>query len=137
MNIHNPLKRLCQPLLLQVNFKDPYWAIPAGAARGWLLLAVCADLLAQWLVGKPSMLTVALSCSTMVLGWTLPSRLVGAIAGLYVTQAAVSVAIVKLVSLSGSPLLTSACTVIWSVWCFLMLAQLVLLYIRTPKALMA
>lgn len=131
-----PLKRLFQPLTLKVCFKDGYWDIGRVQARCWVGGALAADLLAQGLVGKPSMATILASILTMALFWAVPPRLAGAAAGLYITQALVSIAVVMLAAASGSSRVVGAAAYLWSAWCLAALVILVLRYIRTPKVLM-
>ena len=134
--MHLPFKRLFQPLLLRVCFKHPYWDIGRAQARCWIVGALVTDLLAQWLVGVPSVTSILASLLTVALFWAAPARLAGAVGGLYVTQALVSVLVVTVAATSGSRLVVGAAAYLWSAWCMAALIVLVLRYIRTPKALM-
>lgn len=97
---------------------------------------MAADLLAQWLVGMPTPMSLLASLLTIAIFWAVPPRLAGAVAGLYITQALVSIAVVTAAATSGSALVVSVAAYLWSGWCLLALVQVVLRYIRTPKALM-
>lgn len=130
------LKRLIQPVLLQVDFKDSFWNISAQSARFWILAAMVSDLLAQWLVGIPTVWSILASTMTLAVLWYVPARLAGAIGGLYVTQALTSILIVSLVALCGVKWVVAMAAYVWSAWCLFALIQVVLLYLRTPKALM-
>lgn len=132
----SPFKRLVQPLLLKVEFRDSYWDISRAQARCWIGGAMAADFLAQWSVGKPSVLTILASLLTIAVFWAAPARLAGAVGGLYITQALVSIAVVTAAATSGSSLVVAGAAYLWSGWCLLALVQVVLRYIRTPKALM-
>lgn len=134
--MQSPFKRLTQPLLLKVDFRDSYWNISRAHARCWVGAAMAADLLAQGLVGRPNLLTILASMLTIAVLWAVPARLAGAVAGLYVTQALVSIVAVAAAATSGSALVVSGAAYLWSGWCLLALVQVVLLYLRTPKALM-
>ena len=131
-----PLKRLVQPLTLKVCFKDQYWNISRAHARSWVVGAFGADMLAQWLVGAPTIYSILASLLTIVLFWAAPVRLAGAAGGLYVAQALASILVVSVTAASGSKLLVSTAAYAWSTWCMVALVVLVLRYIRTPKALM-
>jgi hypothetical protein len=130
------LKRLVQPLTLKVCFKEAYWDITRTQARCWIGGALAADFLAQWLVGKPSAITILGSLLTLAMFWAVPARLAGAVGGLYITQALVSIGVVSVAAHSGSQFVVGAAAYLWSAWCMAALVVLVLRYIRTPKALM-
>lgn len=134
--MQSPFKRLTQPLLLKVEFRDAYWNISRTHARCWIAGAMAADLLAQWLVGKPNPLTILASLLTIAIFWAVPARLAGAVGGLYIMQALVSIAVVTLAATSASSIVVAGAAYLWSGWCLLALVLVVLRYIRTPKALM-
>lgn len=134
--MQQPFKRLFEPLTLRVCFKDPYWNISPTSARCWIVGAIGADLLAQALVGAPTLFSVLASLLTILVFWAVPRRLAGAAGGLYIAQALVSILVVSLAATSGSKLLVAGAAYAWSTWCLVALVVLVLRYIRTPKALM-
>lgn len=126
-------KILLEPLMLKVNFQDPTWNTSRQTV--WLLIgaAIAADLVAQFLVGDPSVFTVALSLLSVFLGF-FPTRVAVALAGLYITQSIGSILVVTGLVLLGLPkpavvLLAS----FWQLWCFVAMARLILRYIRTPR----
>ena len=134
--MQSPLKRLIQPLTLKVCFKDGYWDISRTAARLWIGGALAADLLAQWLVGAPTVTSILASSLTLALFWAVPARLAGAAGGLYISQALVSILVVTAAATSGRRVVVGAAAYLWSAWCIAALVVMVLRYIRTPKALM-
>jgi hypothetical protein len=127
-------KRLIEPLGLNVDFTDPYWNISRAAACGWLGAAMAADLLAQWLVGRPTWWTLGASAMTIALFWALPPRLAGAVGGLYIGQALVSILVAYAAATAGSAVLVATAAYLWSAWCLFALVRLGLNYLRTPKA---
>lgn len=134
--MRTPFKRLLEPHAIKVDFTDQYWNISAAQARWWLSAAVAADLLVQALAGKPSLFTVLASLLTLAIFWAIPARLSGAVGGLYVTQALVSLLIVTVTATLGSKMLVDIAALMWSGWSMFALVRLILAYIRTPKALM-
>lgn len=130
------IKRFLDPLTLRVDFTDPYWKATPGQARGWLVGAVAADMLVQYLIGQPSLFTILASTLTILVFWALPARLSGAVGGLYIAQAACSWLIVTVVSMYGSRGVVDTATLVWSGWCLFALLRLLLCYMRTPKAAM-
>ncbi|KVP39509.1 hypothetical protein [Burkholderia ubonensis] len=131
----NPFKRVVAPLVLKVDFTDPYWNISTVQARCWLGAAVAADLLVQWVAGLPNVLTVLASFLTLVIFWALPARLSGAVGGLYIGQALASLPVVTAAAMVSRNVAEIA-GIGWSGWCMFALVRLILGYIRTPKALM-
>lgn len=131
-----PFKRLLEPLTLKVCFKDQYWNISRTAARSWIAGAIGADLLAQALVGTPTLFSILGSLLTLIMFWAVPPRLAGAAGGLYLSQALASILVVSVAATSGSKLVVACAAYAWSTWCLVALVVLVLRYIRTPKALM-
>ncbi|KVP75545.1 hypothetical protein WJ96_07515 [Burkholderia ubonensis] len=131
----NPFKRIAAPLVLKVDFTDPYWNISAGQARCWLGGAVAADLLVQWVAGLPNVLTVLASLLTLAIFWAIPARLSGAVGGLYIGQALVSLPVVTAAAMMSGNVAEIA-GIAWSGLCLFALVRLILGYIRTPKALM-
>ncbi|KWA83821.1 hypothetical protein WL29_20875 [Burkholderia ubonensis] len=133
--MRNPFKNVVAPLILKVDFTDPYWNVSAVQARCWLGGAVAADLLVQWIAGLPNLYTVLASLLTIAIFWALPRRLAGAVGGLYVAQALVSLPVVTAAGMVSRNAAEIA-GVAWSAWCMFALVRLILGYIRTPKALM-
>lgn len=133
--MQNPFKRVVAPLFLKVDFTEPYWNVSTVQARCWLGGAVAADLLVQWIAGLPNVYTVLASLLTVAIFWALPRRLAGAVGGLYIAQAVVSLPVVTTASLVSREAAEIA-GVAWSAWCMFALVRLILGYIRTPKALM-
>lgn len=131
-----PFKRFWQPLVLKVDFTDPYWTVTRGQARGWIGGAIAADLLAQWLVGRPTWMTILASLLTLAMFWSAPARLAGAVGGLYITQALVSILVVTAAATSGLSVVVACAAYLWSGWCLLALIHLALRYLRTPKGAM-
>jgi hypothetical protein len=134
--MQQPFKRLIEPLTLKVCFKDQYWNISRTAARCWIAGAIGADLLAQALVGAPTLFSILGSLLTLLMFWAVPPRLAGAAGGLYLGQALTSILVVSVAAASGSKLVVAGAAYAWSTWCLVALVVLVLRYIRTPKALM-
>lgn len=133
--MQNPFKRLYEPLILRVDFTEPYWVLSSSAARGWLLAAVAADLVAQYTAGTPGPLTVLASFLTLLIFWTVPARLSGAVGGLYVAQALGSLVVVTSVAaVTERSFDVEAAALIWWGWCTFALIRLMLAYIRTPKS---
>ena len=126
------LARMTLPLVLQLDFREARTAADATRARTWLLLAVAADLAAQYLVGTPTLLSVAFSLCTLSLT-RAPSRLAATFGAMFVTQALVSIGIVLALAPLGSEHLIEVATSTWAVWCMAAAAGLALRYIRTPK----
>lgn len=134
--MQTPFKRVIAPLSLSVDFRDAYWSISRSASRWWLAGAVAADLAVQCLAGTPSLMTILSSLLTLVIFWTVPARLAGAVGGLYIGQAVISVAVVTAAAMTGSRLVTSVASFTWWAWCMFALVKLVMNYIRTPKVQM-
>ena len=130
------IKRFVDPLTLRVDFTDPLWKVSPSQARSWLLGAVAADLLVQFVVGQPSLFTVLASSLTILVFWAMPARLSGAVGCLYIAQALCSWGIVSAVSMLGNRGVVETATLMWSGWCLFALLKLLLSYLRTPKASM-
>lgn len=128
------LSTLLAPPLLRVEYRDAHWSISRAGAWAWVVAAVASDLLVQQVFGTPTWLTRLASLLTLLIGF-LPTRLVHALAGLYVTQAAVSALVTWLLTVADVPagviLLAGGA---WALWCWAAMVLLVLRYIRTPKA---
>jgi len=128
------LSTVFAPLLLRVEFRDAHWSISRAGAWGWVVAAVASDLLVQQVFGAPTWLTRLASLVTLLIGF-LPPRLVHALAGLYVAQAAVSALLTWLMTAAGTPAgVTLFAGGMLALWCWAAMVLLVLRYIRTPKA---
>lgn len=134
--MQNPIKRLYQPLMLRVDFLDPYWSISKAGSTSWLAAAVVSDQVAQYLVGKPDVLSFIASLCTLFLIFVLPPRLAGAVGGLLVSQALISILVVLAASVTGIPAVATIAPLAWSAWCLVALIKLVTGYIQTPKRLL-
>lgn len=132
--MQNLFKRIFEPLTLRTDFRDMYWGISPSQARLWLAGAVTTDLAVQFVAGAPTMMTIVSSLLTLLLFWFVPSRLAGAIGGLYIGQAIGSLVVVTAASLTGVRMLAEVAGFVWWGWCMFALVKLVLAYIRTPKA---
>ena len=128
------LSTLVAPPLLRVEYRHAHWNISRAGAWAWVVAAVACDLLVQQVFGTPTWLTRLASLLTLLIGF-LPTRLVHALAGLYVAQAALSALLTWLLTAAGvSGGITLIAGAAWALWCWAAMVLLVLRYIRTPKA---
>lgn len=125
---------LFQPLMLTVDFRSNRWDVSRPLVVGWIVLAVLADFGAQWAVGPVDYLRVAGSFLTFLL-LMLPLRLAVAAAGLYVSQALISLLLWSAVqnATAGLGWLGYVVTYGWQGWSLLALGFLFLTYVRTPR----
>lgn len=129
--------RLWQAFALRSNFRHHAWSVQAGEARALLVLSLFVDLLAQFWLGDPDLLTVAASALLPICFWNLPSRLAAGAGGLLLVQATGSILVVLLTTLVGLPhFLVDAAAFTWWLYCFTALVMLFLAYLRTPKSQM-
>ncbi|MBU9200439.1 hypothetical protein KTD31_03600 [Burkholderia multivorans] len=129
----NPLKRLTHPLILRVNFEEAYWEANKLEAGTWILIAIASDLLVQWLFGRQLLVSMVTAVVTAIILWFRPPRLAAAIAGMYTTQALISVLVVKAAGFVGGWYVAELAGTVWMGWCMFAILKLILTYIRTPK----
>lgn len=137
LTLRYALERMLRPFTFKVDLTTPAWRVSSLQARGWLLAAVASDYAAQFLVGQPSLLTLAASLLTVAIFWFAPRVLTGAASAVYVTQCLVSIAL--LVSMKTAHLNQWAVLILSYAWQFVGLAALAnvtLTYFRTSKQLM-
>lgn len=129
----SPIKRLIEPLILRVNFEEAYWEANKLEAGAWILIAIASDLIVQWLFGRQMLVSVVTAAVTAAVLWFRPPRLAAAIAGMYTTQALISVLVVKAAEFVGGWYAAELAGMLWMAWCMFAILRLILVYIRTPK----
>lgn len=129
--------RFYQAMTLRTNFRHYAWKVSSAEGRVLLVLATVADLLAQWWLGEPNMMTLVAAVALPCLFWRLPSRLVAGAGGVLLVQSLGSMVVILLLTAAGLPHFgVEGAALAWWFYCITALVMLGLSYMRTPKAQM-
>lgn len=129
--------RFWQAMTLRTNFRHYAWRVTAQEGRTLLVLATVADLLAQWWLGEPNLMTLIAAVALPCLFWRLPGRLAAGAGGVLLVQSLGSMVVILAATLVGLPrFFVEGAALAWWFYCITALVLLGLSYFRTPKSQM-